>query len=276
MTTFQAVVYALVHGWSEFFPISAQAHHALLADLTGWQPPSGALMTALLLGSASSLLIYFRHDWASMISSVLQVVIFRKKPMTLDERIPLFVGLTILPLLAASFYFGPVVQAMEWTPWKICAALGGTALPLWFFDYWGRKTKGFYDWNVFDALAVGVSLSTALVPGWDRLSGLLLGAFLLNYKREAALKYAYFVLFPILASQAGMGLHQLNFHAPQPMADLSWMSFFVAMIVSCLMGLLVIGGAMKHISQKGLGQLMGYRIFLVLGVLGFLWYRSGL
>ncbi len=274
MTTFQAVVYAAVHGWSEFFPVSSQAHQSLLAYLAGWQPPSGALMTALLLGSTLALLGFFRHDWASMISSVLQVIIYRKKPMTLDERIPLFVGLTTLPVLIVSFYFGPAIHAMEWSPWKVCAVLGGTAIPLWFFDYWGRKIKGMYDWNLLDALVVGLTQATALFPGWDRLSGLLLGAFLLNYKRESALKYAYFCLFPILLAKAGLGLHELDFHAAMPMPDLSWLSFSAAVVVSCLVSLLAIGGATRQIQQKGVGQLMFYRFALVLVVSGFLWFRG--
>jgi undecaprenyl-diphosphatase len=304
MHTFQVFIYAVVHGVSEFLPISSQAHDALLGYLLGWQAPSGSLMTAFLMGSSLALFVYFRHDWASMISSVLQVVIYRKKPMTLDERIPLFVGLTTLPAVAASVYFGPTISTMEWTPWQLCGLLGGAAIPLWFFDYWGRKIKGLYDWNLLDALIVGLTQATALVPGWDHLSGLLLGGFLLNYKREPGLKYAYFALFPLTFARAVVGFHQLDFHAfhtasvplpqasPIPMVsgvplssavvssiassspELTWLSFMVGLVVSFLVGLLVIGYSMRQVHSRGFRRPMLWRIFVALGVFGYLWFHG--
>src|SRR4051794_11037055 len=82
MTTFQAIVYATLHGISEFLPISSKAHHILIPYLIGWQPPPEQFFGTLAIGSSLALLIYFRHDWASMISCFLQVLIYRKRPMT--------------------------------------------------------------------------------------------------------------------------------------------------------------------------------------------------
>ena len=194
--------------------------------------------------------------------------------MTMDERIPLFVGLTTLPAIAASFYFGPTLRALEWTPFQLCAVLAGTAIPVWFFDYWARKVKSFYDWNVLDALVVGVFQATALIPGWDRLSSLLLGAFILNYKREPALKYAYFALFPLLLARAVLGLHELDFHAAAPMTDLTWLSFFVGLVVTFLVGLLVIGYAMRQVQQWGVSRPMYWRVIVSLGVCCYLWFKA--
>jgi undecaprenyl-diphosphatase len=274
MTTFQAVIYAFFHGASEFLPISAQAHHILIAFLLGWQPPTGGLLAAFEVGSSVALFVYFRHDWASMISSLLQVIIYRKKPMTLDERIPLFIVVTSLPIVVSSFYFTHPIELMDWSPLRVALVLGATALPLWFMDYWSRKIKGLYDWNWGDAFLVGLAQATALFPGWDRLSALLLGAFLLNYKRETALKYAYFSIFPALVARAVVGLKEVDFHASVPMPELSWLSFFAAMIVACFVSLLVIGGSMKQIQQKGLGQYMLYRCLLAAAVSCFYWFRT--
>src|SRR4051812_7555339 len=116
MTTFQAILYAIIHGFSDFLPVSATAHHKLVAYLVGWPEPAGPMIGALSLGSLLALLVYFRHDWASMISCFLQVILFRKKPMTLDERLPLFLTLSTLPAVAGWYYFGDSVEQMAWTP----------------------------------------------------------------------------------------------------------------------------------------------------------------
>lgn len=274
MTTFQAVIYALIHGISEFLPISAKAHHVLVAYLLGWQPPSGALLTAFALGSLLAVFIYFRHDFASMISSVLQVIIFRKRPMTLDERIPLFIGVSTLPLMLVSTYFHRGIHEMEWNPLRVAGVLAVAGLPLWFLDYWNRKRKGMCDWNWLDAFIVGLTQATALFPGWDGICGILFGASFINYKREPALKYAYFAIFPSLLAETFWGLRELDFHASAPMLDFTWLSFIVAVIVTWFFGFLAIGGLMKHVQTKGFGQYVVYRLFLAFAAFGFYWFKS--
>lgn len=275
MTTFQALVYAIAHGMSDFLPISVKAHEILLPYLIGWQPPSGALLGALNLGSFLALFIYFRHDWASMISCFLQIVIYRRKPMTLDERIPLFLIVTSFPLLIARYYFHSRVAEMDWTPRLVTLLLIGGSLPLFLFDYLGRKSKSIFDWSWSTALAMGIIQSTALIPGWDSLTALLTTALFLNFKREPAAKYAYFALAPILLYRTFSGLQGVSFHSSAPMEDVSWLSFGVALVVSSLVGLLSIGGFMKHIQQKGLTQYVFYRWILGAGVFAVCWLRKG-
>src|SRR4051794_37293269 len=105
MTTFQAIVYGIIHGFTEFLPISARAHQILIPYILSWPEPTGVFGGALALGAFLAVLIYFRHDWASIISSFIQVIIFRKRPMTLDERLPLFIFVSSIPTGAAWYYF---------------------------------------------------------------------------------------------------------------------------------------------------------------------------
>jgi undecaprenyl-diphosphatase len=274
MTTFQALIYAIVHGMSEFFPISAKAHQVLLPYLVGWQPPTGALLGALTFGSFMALLVFFRHDWASMISCFLQVIIFRKRPMTLDERMPLFLAITLLPVVFASYYFHEKALDLETNPLLVAGVLAASSLPLWFADSVNRKTKGMFDWNWLNAAVVGIVQASALVPGWDCISAILLGAFLLNFKREPAAKYAYFALTPLLFARSVSFFREIDFHASAPMPDLSWLSFGVALVVTFFVGLLTIGGFMKHLQQKGVGRFIAYRWAVGLAVFVVYWFRT--
>src|SRR3989338_6596286 len=104
MTTFEGIIYGIVHGITDFLPLGGNGHDILIPAVTGLHAPTGAALGAISLGSLLALLIYFRHDWASMISSFLQVVIFRKYPMTLDERLPFFIIEATIPV-AASWYY---------------------------------------------------------------------------------------------------------------------------------------------------------------------------
>src|SRR5580704_14566314 len=116
MTTFQATVYAIFHGFTQILPVSENAHRILLAYLLDWPEPAGAFKGALSLGSLLAILIYFIHDWASMISCSLQCILFRKKPMTIDERMPIFILIAALPSVGAWFYVHETISEFEWTP----------------------------------------------------------------------------------------------------------------------------------------------------------------
>ena len=130
MTTFQAIVYGILHGFTEFLPISAAAHRILLAYITGWTEPSGAFLGALSVGSTLALLAYFIHDWLSMVSCFLQVVIYRKKPMTLDERMPLFIVLASIPILGGWYYFHEeLASRLDTSPLIVAVTLAGFSRP---------------------------------------------------------------------------------------------------------------------------------------------------
>jgi undecaprenyl-diphosphatase len=274
MTTFQAIVFAIIDGISEFLPISSKAHHILVPYLVGWQQPTGALLGALTLGSFMAVFIYFRHDWASMISSTLQMIIYRKRPMTMDERLPLFIAVTSLPILLGTYYLRNWVAELDWNPAVIAGVLAAIGIPLWFFDYWSRKTKSIYDMNWVHAGIIGTIQAFSLLPGIDMLSCVLIGAFFCNYRRDAALKYAYFAAAPILLIRSITELKGVSFSLPSPMPDLSWLSFCTAVLVATLVGLLTIGGFIKHVQRKGMAQYLGYRWLLASGVFILYWFRG--
>lgn len=274
MTTFQAVIYSILHGITEFLPLSAQAHDMILAYAVDWPIPQGALQTAFAMGAFLAALTYFRHDWASMISSLLQVIIYRRKPMTIDERLPLFIILSLLPMTAVAAYLYTHPSPFEWNPLWVACTLGGVAIPLAFFEYWNRRLKNMCDWNWIDASMIGLAQATALFPGWDPMTAMLLGAFFLNYKPEPAVKYAFFVITPILGIRTALGVQEMDFHAAQAMPELSWLSFSVASVLTFFVSLLIIGGFLKQVQQKGIGRYLVYRCLLAAGTAILFWYRG--
>jgi undecaprenyl-diphosphatase len=153
MTTFQAIVYGILHGFTEFLPVGEAAHRILLGFFTGWSEPSSAFLGALSAGSALALLVYFIHDWLSMTSCFLQVLIYRKKPMTPDERMPIFLALAVLPVGAAWYYLHEMIASqLDSSPLVVAAMLAGFGLILWFSDSMSRRNKNMYDWNALDSI----------------------------------------------------------------------------------------------------------------------------
>ena len=275
MNTFQAIVFGFVHGFTEFLPVSAQAHHILVPYLLGWPEPSDALLAALSGGALLSLLVYFRHDWAAFTSCFLQVVIFRKKPMTLDERMPIFIAAATAPIGIGWYYFQDRLGEITTAPLIVAGTMAAFGIPLWLSESLiSRKNKNLYDWNVFDALVVGLSQLLMAAPGCGRVAALLPGAFFRNYSREAAIKFSMFTSLPILIATAVHYLRLVRFHGGPPGPEITWLSFWMAGVVALLCGLLSIGGVMRTVTRKGFGGFLAYRILVAGTVAAVYWLRS--
>jgi undecaprenyl-diphosphatase len=274
MTTFQAIVFGIIHGLTEFFPVSSSAHAILVPYVLNWPEPTEALSGALALGALLALLIHFRHDWASIISCFLQVVIFRKKPMTLDERLPIFLAITSAPLAIVWYYFHEKLAEISWSPLTVALTLVAFGVPLWLSESMSRKNKNMFDWNWLDALLVGLAQAFTVIPGCGRMAAQLPGAYSRNYSREAAVKYCFYATAPVLLATAIASLRHLDFHAGRPAPDMTWMTFCVAALVTLFSGLLAIGGLMRHIQRKGMGQYVTYRVVVGIAVAIFYWIRS--
>lgn len=274
MTTFQSIIYSLVHGFTEFLPVGATAHDRLLPYALNWPQAGIALQGAVTAGTLLALLIHFRHDWASIISCFIQVIIFRKRPMTLDERLPIFLFISAAPLAIGWTYLDQRINAANWTPVGIATAMAVFGLPLWFSDSFSRKNKGMFDWNWLDALFVGLSMMLAMIPGVGLIGAALPGAFLRNYNRESAAKYVSFCMVPILAASTTAYLKQVDFHASAPEPGLTWLSFSVALIVATVTSLLAIGGFMRQIQRKGMGQYATYRLFAAAAIIALYWFKA--
>ena len=221
MTTFQAAVFGAIHGFAEFLPISANANRNLVAYLLNWQAPGSVFVGALSLGAFLSILIYFRHDWASIVSCFVQVILFRRRPMTLDERLPFFILLATFPVAIAWYYFSGRLGQFHWTPLLTAATLAASGLLLWFFDSFSRKNKKMLDWTGGSAFFVGIFQLGALIPGCGRQTAALSASLLRNYSREAGARFAFFAAAPLLAASAYLHLRGVSLHLPEPALDLS-------------------------------------------------------
>lgn len=271
MTTFEAALFAAIGGVAQILPISFETHQWALSFFTGWSPPPSGLRGALLASTLLAVLIRFRHDWASIVSTFLQVLIFRKKPMTLDERLPLYLALSLLPVAGVGIYLRePVAEVLSDPVW-MGLALIGFSLPLWVSESWGRKTRGMVDWNWLDCLLVGAGLALYWVPGAGAPLGCLALALLRNYQREAAAKYLFYSLTIILAIDAFGGLRQLDFSGPQPTPGVSWLTFSTAVTVGLVTSFGILGWFLARVERGTLRSYGTYRVALGMAILGWHW-----
>ncbi len=193
--------------------------------------------------------------------------------MTVDERIPLFILIATLPLAAAWHTIDVTIAQITWTPILYAESLAAFGLPLWVADSLSRKNKRMLDWNWFDSIAIGISQLTSLIPGCGFSTSAMTGGLLRNYSREAAAKFTFFIMCPVLIAKCVEFLRAPGFSAPAAGTDYTWLSFSLTVLVSLLTSLLVIGGILRH-NERGLRSYTFYRCLLALSIGVIYWYRS--
>ena len=99
MLILQAIVLGIVQGLTEFIPVSSSGHLILVPRLFGWRDMGLSFDVALHLGTLVAVIVYFRRDWASIISSFATHV--RKRTGYSREEDSAVTGRLLLPILAA-------------------------------------------------------------------------------------------------------------------------------------------------------------------------------
>ncbi|MEK6705706.1 MAG: undecaprenyl-diphosphate phosphatase [Candidatus Poribacteria bacterium] len=274
MTTFQAVINAILYGSSEILPVGASAHLLLPHYVVGWAPPPNILLGAFNAGAAISLLIYFRDDWASMVSSLIRIILFRKQPMAMDEQLPLYSMVAIIPASLASYLLPQMILFHLSKPYIVAATLAFTGLLLGISDTRSKHQKGMPHWNLLDSCLVGIGQLLLIVPGSGIQTGGLIIALARNYKREAAIKFVFFVITPFLITNAILNLKILDFSKAMPDNDLSWLSLAAGFVVSLATSLIVLSSFIKSLQQNGFMRLGLYRVLIAIVLAAAFWLNS--
>ncbi len=273
MPLLQALIVSVIYVLSAVFPISVTAHHWAISYFLGWEAPPAEFLGMLAASGFLAVFIYFIHDWASLISSFLRVILLWKSPKTLDERLLFFIMVSAIPIAVAWFYGRTIFENLEVTPIWIAACLVFFCIPAWLGDRLNRQQKNMLNWTALDAFWVGLMQVQALLPGAGRQIGTLAAAYLRNYNRESGAKFSFLSFAPVLLLFAISNLREFSFSNVEPAYGVSWLTFSVCFVASFLCGLLAIGGFMKNIERKTFGSSYAYRIALAATILVTYWIR---
>ncbi|MBL7716437.1 MAG: hypothetical protein JNL01_13305 [Bdellovibrionales bacterium] len=262
MPLFETLVYSLVVALGEIFPVSANAHVELVSKILGWNTPSTAFLGVSTLGTALGILIALRHDWASIFSALIQVILFRKKPMTFDERLPFFLLITTGPVILGHVYLQEMASGFFKDPLWLFAGLVLGAVLMGLTEIYNRKLRGMFDWNAGDSFLIGISQLAELIPGLGRTTGVLFAGMARNYHRNVVVKFQFYAATPVLIY---FGITQLR--GQHAIRELGRVSFYFSLFFTTAIAALATSSFVKNSEYKKLNSAVIYRICFVV-VLG--------
>jgi undecaprenyl-diphosphatase len=259
MNGFEAALYGLVQGITEYLPVSSSAHLILLPRFLGTEDPGLVFDVFLHLGTLFATLLYFWKDWYALLD-----------PSKIRENLTKMHGISIPILVVATIpavIAGLLLQHWADTIFRgegvIVVTLTVGAILLYASDRFAKSGRPLEKATLRDALVVGLFQCLALVPGMSRSGSTMAGARIGGFDRESAARFSFLMSAPITA---GAIIFELKKHGPTlfdggtvPISSLT-----IAFVSTFVFGMLSIGFLLKLLKRVGFLSFALYRIALSL------------
>ncbi|MCP5038446.1 MAG: undecaprenyl-diphosphate phosphatase [Rhodobacteraceae bacterium] len=205
MPLFHLFIIAVIQGLTEFLPVSSSAHLILLPSLTGLADQGQVIDVAVHVGTLFAVMLYFRGDVIQAVAGLPRLMTGRID--TPGAKLAFLLGLATIPVVL----FGLVLKLTGLDDAMRSITVIGWAmlifgLVLYWSDQRGTSSKCAPDWNLYDAMIMGLWQAVALIPGTSRSGATISGARALGYGREDAAKLSMLMSIPtIIASGVLLG-----------------------------------------------------------------------
>jgi undecaprenyl-diphosphatase len=243
---FQAIILGLVQGATEFVPISSSAHLVLIPALLGWNTPSFEFDVAVHFGTALAVIAYFWADWVKLARAGFTWLRTRDSSDP-DFRLLLFIVLGNIPAVILGLAFRHAFEEMFHDPMLAAWTLFLNAGILVIGERLGKQERGLEQINLIDAVTVGIAQAIAIIPGISRSGSTIAVGHIRNLTREAAARYSFLMVTPLLI--AG-GLVQLLELTGKNITGSQWLILGVGFLVALISGYTVIHWLLRFLRTR--------------------------
>lgn len=268
MSWVQVFVLSIVQGLTEFLPVSSSGHLRIVSELF-WGQDAGASFTAVIqLGTELAVVVFF----AKMIWQILTGW-FKgwadKESRGQDWKMGWFVIVGSIPIGVLGLVGKDLIRDALRNLWITAAMLILFSIVFIVAERMGKKTRGFDELTMKDAVVMGLCQCLALIPGVSRSGGTISGGLFLGLDREVATRFSFLLAIPaVLAS----GLFSLpDAFDPAAGQAASGMQLLVGTAIAFVVGYASIAWLLKFVSNHSFEWFAAYRIpvgILVMILLG--------
>lgn len=243
---FDAAIWGLIQGLTEFLPVSSSGHLVLIPAFLSEVGidignPDLAVTAVLHLGSLLAVLAYYRSDIVELL---------RAPRAPRSRRLISLVTLGTVPALIGLPLRGPL-GAFEESPTLVGGALIVTGLIL---AIGSRRsgTRRLEQGTSRDAWSVGAAQALALIPGISRSGSTITAGLLRGFDREEAARYSFLLAMPAIA---GGGLISLIDVAA---TDVDLGAVLLGTAVAAVSGYAAIAFLIRLLVSRGFGPFVAY------------------
>ena len=267
MSWVQVIVLSIVQGLTEFLPVSSSGHLRIVSQLF-WGEDAGASFTAVIqLGTELAVLVFFAKDIWRILTAWFAGLADKSK-RNFDYRMGWMVIAGTIPVGIAGVLLKDLIRENFRNLWITATVLILFSLVFILAERRGKKTRGFEELTMKDAVVMGLWQCLALIPGVSRSGGTISGGLFLNLDREVATRFSFLLAIPaVLAS----GLFSLpDAFDPQAGQAASGLQLLVGSGIGFVVGYISIAWLLKFVSNHSFAWFAAYRIPLGLVVMALL------
>ena len=255
------ILYGLIQGLTEFIPISSSAHLKIISLFFGIDDPGSSLSAIIQIGSVLALFWYFRNEIFKLKSNNSKKIIDH----FLHERLLRSILIGTVPIillggtikLFAPFFFDKFLRS------NLSIALVSLLMAIFMFIADSSK-KGYINLknhHYSDSLLIGLSQALAIFPGVSRSGITISTALVSGWDRADAAKYSFLLGIPAISIAAIVEfISSFN-----EFSSFSFLPLMVGLTSTFVTSLLAIDFLIKYLSLNGLKLFVIYRfIFAIL------------
>ena len=255
------ILYGLIQGLTEFIPVSSTAHLKVISLFFGVDDPGPSLSAIIQIGSVIALIWYFKNDIIILkkvyskqnFESFLHESLFRS---ILIGTIPIVLfGGTIK--LFVPYFFNNVLRS------NLSIALISFLMAIFMYiaDSSKKGSINLKNHNYSDSFLIGLSQAFAIIPGVSRSGVTISTALVSGWERGDAAKFSFLLGIPAI-SLAAIVEFIFSFNE---FDSFGFLPLIVGLFTTFISSLFAIDFLLKYFSSNGLRIFIVYR--LVFGIL---------
>jgi undecaprenyl-diphosphatase len=218
MSAIQAILFAVLQGVTELFPVSSLGHAVILPALLGWHLDQRAadflpFLVVLHVGTAVALLAYFWREWIAILLAL--VGLGRHEDRAFHLRLFLLILVATVPAAILGFALEKPLRLLFGTPAVAAAFLIVNGLVLFIAERLKRGGGGELrrlGWR--GALLIGLCQCAAFFPGISRSGATMVAGLLVGLHHKEAARFSFLIATPVIAGAALLEVPKLLHAAP--------------------------------------------------------------
>ncbi len=272
MPIVEAILFAILQGVTELFPISSLGHGVIVPDLFHWQMDRNSeaflpFMVVLHLGTAAALLVYFRRDWIDLFRGFFRA---NGKPDNPQSRLLWQLAVGTLPAGLLGLLFEKKLRLLFGNTTLVLVFLSVNGVILLVGDRLKRRGGG----KPLDALGYGSALrigfaqALALFPGISRSGSTLVAGLGSGLDYASAARFSFLLATPIILAAGLLEIPKL-LHMT---GDIPFALIGICGVISGVCAYLSIWFLMRYFNRHDVEALRPFGWYcLTVGILGLIW-----
>ena len=256
MKYLEYTLYGLIQGLTEFIPVSSTAHLKVISLFLGIDDPGSSLSAIIQIGSVFALIWYFRND---IFRSKNQF--FKKSIFLLHERLLRSILIGTIPIIIFGGFIKLFIPDFFDKVLRSNLSIALVSLLMAIFMYIADSSKkgsvNLKNHNYSDSLLIGLSQAFAIIPGVSRSGVTISSALVSGWERVDAARFSFLLGIPSISIAAFVELISSfnEFKAS------SFFPLIAGLTVTFITSLFSIDFLLKYFSSNGLKFFIIYRVF---------------